>query len=58
MLEKAIAKYGLDPSQCLMIGDTDRDMKAAEKAGVKGLLIQPNTEKLHLLEKEIQQLIH
>ncbi|MFM6983226.1 MAG: D-glycero-alpha-D-manno-heptose-1,7-bisphosphate 7-phosphatase [Chitinophagaceae bacterium] len=58
MLEKAIAKHRLDPSKCLMIGDTERDMKAAEKAGVKGLLIQPNTEKLHLLEKEILQLIH
>lgn len=58
MLEKAIAKHRLDPSKCLMIGDTERDMKAAEKAGVKGLLIQPNTEKLHLLEKEILQIIH
>lgn len=58
MLEKAIAKHQLDPSKCLMIGDTERDMKAAEKAGVKGLLIQPNTEKLHLLEKEILQIIH
>jgi D-glycero-D-manno-heptose 1,7-bisphosphate phosphatase len=58
MLEKAIAKYRLDPKQCLMIGDTERDIKAAESAGVKGLLIQPNTEKLRLLEKEILQIIH
>jgi phosphoglycolate phosphatase-like HAD superfamily hydrolase len=41
-----------------MIGDTERDIKAAKSAGVKGLLIQPNTEKLRLLEKEILQIIH
>lgn len=58
MLEKAIAKYGIDPSKSLMIGDTDRDMKAAEKVGVRGLLIQPNTEKLRLLEREIQLINH
>lgn len=58
MLEKALAKHHLDPKQCLMIGDTERDMKAAESAGVRGLLIQPNTEKLRLLENEILQLIH
>lgn len=56
MLEKAIAKYRLHPERCLMIGDTERDMHAAEKAGVKRLLIQPNTEKLRLLENAIKEL--
>lgn len=53
MLEKAMAKYDIDGSQSLMIGDTERDIKAAEKAGIRALLVQPNSEKLRLLEKEI-----
>ncbi|HEY1045146.1 MAG TPA: HAD family hydrolase [Bacteroidia bacterium] len=57
MLEKAIAKHQLNPELCLMIGDTERDMLAAEAAGIKRLLIQPNTPKLRLLEAEINRII-
>jgi D-glycero-D-manno-heptose 1,7-bisphosphate phosphatase len=57
LLEKALSKYDIDPSISLMIGDTDRDMQAAAKAGIKSLLVQPNTEKLRLLENEIQNII-
>lgn len=58
MLEKAIAKFGLNIEQCLMIGDTQRDMDAAEKVGVKGLLIQPNSSKFRLLNESIQELLN
>ena len=54
LLEKAMAKYGIDGSQSLMIGDTERDIKAAEKAGIRAILVQPNSQKLRLLEKEIR----
>ena len=53
MLEKAIAKYNIERTQSLMIGDTFRDIEAAAKAGVRSLLIQPNGDKLRLLEEEI-----
>ena len=53
MLEKAMAKYNIDKNKSLMIGDTARDVEAAEKAGVHGLLIQPNSNKFRLLEEEI-----
>lgn len=56
MIEKAIAKYNLDPNLCLIIGDTDRDIQAGKKAGIHTLQIQPNTEKLRLLDEAIQQL--
>jgi len=56
MIEKAAAKYKIDKSASLMIGDTFRDIEAAEKAGVRGLLIQPNSEKFRLLEEAIRQL--
>lgn len=54
MLEKAIAKYNIDVKQSLMIGDTQRDMDAAAKVNLKGLLVQPNSNKISLLRKEIQ----
>lgn len=57
MLEKAAAKYNIDKSKSLMIGDTFRDIEAAEKAGVRSLLIQPNSPKLRLLEEEIKKII-
>jgi D-glycero-D-manno-heptose 1,7-bisphosphate phosphatase len=53
MLEKAIAKHRIDRNRSLMIGDTFRDIEAATKAGIKSLLIQPNGDKLRLLEEEI-----
>ncbi|AMM52673.1 D,D-heptose 1,7-bisphosphate phosphatase [Rufibacter sp. DG15C] len=39
MLEKAMAKFNVDPAQCWMVGDQLRDMQAAEKVGVKGVLV-------------------
>ena len=56
MLEKAIAKYNIHINKSLMIGDTDRDILAAEKVGLNTLLIQPNSNKLHLLKNKIQEI--
>ena len=42
MLEKAIARFSIDPLQSYMIGDKQRDVDAAEKVGVKGILIESN----------------
>ncbi len=39
LLLQGIAKYNIDPAQSYFIGDRDRDMQAAEKAGVKGILV-------------------
>ncbi|MBX0288805.1 HAD family hydrolase [Hymenobacter sp. HSC-4F20] len=39
MLEKAIARFHLDPAQCWMVGDRLRDMHAGQKAGVRGILV-------------------
>lgn len=39
MLEKAIAKWQVDTNKSYMIGDSIRDIKAAEKIGVKGILV-------------------
>ena len=42
MLEKAIARYDVDRENSYFIGDSRRDVLAAEKAGVKGVKIEPN----------------
>ncbi len=44
MLEKAIARFKLDKDLCLMVGDKERDIEAAQGAGVKGVLIEANSD--------------
>ena len=39
MLEKAIARFHLDPAQCWIVGDRLRDMQAGAKVGVRGILV-------------------
>ncbi|UOG73673.1 HAD family hydrolase [Hymenobacter tibetensis] len=39
MLEKAIARFQLDPAQCWLVGDRYRDIEASNKAGVRGILV-------------------
>lgn len=43
LFQKALSKYGLTASKCLMIGDKERDIEAAKAAGIPGLLIPANT---------------
>jgi D-glycero-D-manno-heptose 1,7-bisphosphate phosphatase len=47
MLEKALARFDIDPSLSYFIGDRERDVIAGELAGIKGILInsdQPISE--------------
>jgi D-glycero-D-manno-heptose 1,7-bisphosphate phosphatase len=39
MVEKALARFQIDPEVSWMIGDRPRDLEAAEKAGVRNLLL-------------------
>jgi D-glycero-D-manno-heptose 1,7-bisphosphate phosphatase len=41
-VEKALARFNIDASKSYFIGDKERDTEAAEKAGVKGILIEAN----------------
>lgn len=45
MLERAIARFNIDPAASWMVGDSLRDLEAAEKVGVKAILVG----KQHLL---------
>lgn len=42
MIEKLIAKYKIDISQSYFIGDSENDMLAAERAGIRGIRIIAN----------------
>jgi D-glycero-D-manno-heptose 1,7-bisphosphate phosphatase len=50
MFEKAIAKYNIDKEKSIMFGDSKRDIIAAKKVGLEGILIEPNTDLRNYLE--------
>ena len=53
LLLQGIKKYNIDPSKSYFIGDRERDIEAANGAGVKGILIdsnQPLSEVLGMIE--------
>ena len=43
MLEKAVARFNIDPKQSYFIGDAVRDKEAGDKAGINTIMIQPNS---------------
>lgn len=51
LIEKAMAVHGIAPDQSYMIGDGKRDIEAAERAGVKGILIEANSGILEICKK-------
>jgi D-glycero-D-manno-heptose 1,7-bisphosphate phosphatase len=51
MVERALARYRLDPEHCVMIGDRDRDVECAAAAGVKGIRIPVNGDLLQVVEQ-------
>jgi D-glycero-D-manno-heptose 1,7-bisphosphate phosphatase len=44
MVEKAIARYNIDPVKCWFVGDRQRDIDAGGGAGVKGILVDENDD--------------
>ncbi len=44
LIEKAMAKYDIDPAQSWMIGDRDRDMEAGKNVGLKTVHIIPHAD--------------
>lgn len=49
MVEKAIARFNINPETSYFIGDRERDIEAGKKAGVKGILINSNDSLLTIL---------
>ena len=42
MIEKALARFDIDPEKSFMLGDKPRDVECAENAGVKGIKVDIN----------------
>ena len=53
LFEKAMARFNINPEISYMIGDSPRDIDAAAKAGIKGILVKKNTS----IEKACFQII-
>ncbi len=54
LFEKAISKYEIDIKRSYMIGDTEVDIEAARKAGIKGFQIPTNGNMMtEIVEKEL-----
>ena len=48
-VEKALARFDIDPAKRYFIGDKERDVQAAAKAGVEGILVESNSPLKNLL---------
>lgn len=55
LIEKAIARHNIDPALSYMIGDSPRDIEAAEKVGVCGFLIHKNEDIRKYCDKIINE---
>ena len=53
MIEKGIARFNIDVTQSFLIGDKERDIQAAEKAGIKGFLIEADSPIMGIAEEII-----
>jgi D-glycero-D-manno-heptose 1,7-bisphosphate phosphatase len=51
MIEKALARFGIDPSRSWFIGDSQRDMEAGKAAGLRTLLVPSNDNLISVMEK-------
>ncbi|MFN0032472.1 MAG: D-glycero-alpha-D-manno-heptose-1,7-bisphosphate 7-phosphatase [Flavobacteriales bacterium] len=55
LMQRALARYDLDPSQCVMIGDRERDVQCANAAGVRGVLMPTNAPLIDFVKSFLQE---
>ena len=51
MIQKAMARFDIDPAQSWMVGDSERDVEAGKAAGLRTLLVKSNGDLRKILEK-------
>jgi len=54
LLERSIARLGIDPARSVMIGDRERDVQSAESAGVRGVLVPANGDLRNAVMRELR----
>ncbi len=51
MIQKAAARFNIDPKKSYFIGDSERDMEAGKAAGLNPILIEPNSDLRKVLDQ-------
>jgi len=51
MVERGLAKFQLNPAECVLVGDKARDVESGEKVGVPGIQIEVNGSLLEAMKK-------
>lgn len=51
MIEKALARFNIDPEASWLIGDAERDVEAGKAAGLRTILIEANSDLREVLVK-------
>ena len=51
MLEKALARFNIDPTRSYLVGDRERDIEAARLAGIRGILIESDQPLLTIVSR-------
>ena len=51
MIQKAMARFGIDPASSWMIGDAERDVEAGKAAGLKTIRIKANGDLREVLDE-------
>lgn len=54
-VEKALARFDIDPILSYFIGDKERDILAGEKVGVKGILMESNSSLVDAIQPCIKR---
>ncbi len=54
LFEKAIARFDIDIKHSWMIGDMTRDIEAAQQVGIRGILIEPNSNLLPIIQQILE----
>jgi len=49
LIEKALARFNIDPDKSYMIGDNNRDIEAGKQVGLSSIKIKPNQNLLNVL---------
>jgi len=50
LVERLVSRYSVDASKSFFVGDAQRDTDAGEKAGLRGILIAPNSDLRQILK--------
>ena len=56
MVERGLAKFQLNPAECVLVGDKARDVESGEKVGVPGIQIDVNGSLLEAMKKYFNKL--